>query len=147
MRQLPKMTVDEIDFKIVNALKDNARMSYKKLGEQVALSTPAVYERTKRLEEKGAILEYRTEIDYSKFGYGIHAFILLKEDNVFRKAPEFLTQLECVKNCWIVSGEYDYMIEVHIENNKELDAMIDELYLKIGRTSTKIGRASCRERV
>ena len=45
MRQLPKMTVDEIDFKIVNALKDNARMSYKKLGEQVALSTPAVYER------------------------------------------------------------------------------------------------------
>lgn len=136
MRRLPKMSVDEIDFNIVNILRENARISYKNLGKLVSMSTAAVFERTKRLEEKKTILDYRAEIDFSQFGYSLHAFILLKDDKLFRASPDYLMQQECVQNCWVISGDYDYMIEVFLENNNELGIFIDELYDKVGRTYT-----------
>lgn len=136
MRHLPKMIVDEVDFSIANILRHNARISYKELGNAVSLSTPAVFERTKKLEMKKVILDYQTEIDYGKFGYALHAFILLKDDKFFRASPEYLVQQDYIQNCWVVTGEYDYLIEVFVENNTELGIIIDELYDKVGRTYT-----------
>ena len=136
MKKMPKLNVDEMDFRIANALRDNARISYKQLGEMVSLSTPAAYERTKKLEEREVILDYRAEVDYGKFGYGVHAFILLKDDKIFPPGPEYLTNMEYVQNCWIIAGEYDYLLEVYVQNSDELSSIIDNLYHKIGRTYT-----------
>lgn len=136
MKKLPKMNLDEVDFKIANALRGDARMSFRRLGEAVSLSTPSTYERVKKLEEREVILGYRAEVDFGKFGCGIHAFMLLKDDKVFGKAAEYLLRMECVQNCWVIAGEYDYMIEVYVENNAELSLIIDRLYYKVGRTYT-----------
>lgn len=136
MRRLPKVNLDEVDFQIVNALREDARLSYRKLGEAVSLSTPSTYERVKKLEEQDVILDYRAEVDYEKFGYGIHAFILLKDDKVFGTAPEYLLEMDYVQNCWVIAGEYDYLIEVYVENSAELSLIVDQLYYKIGRTYT-----------
>lgn len=136
MRKMPKFNVDDVDLKIADALRENARLSYKKLGELVALSTASVHERTKRMEENEVILDYRADIDYAKFGYGIHAFILLKEDKVNREAVVYLNDLEYVQNCWVIAGEYDYMVEVYVESNAVLSCILDELYENIGRTYT-----------
>lgn len=136
MRRLPKTNLDEVDFKIANALRENARLSYRKLGELVSLSTPSAYERVKKLEEQDVILDYRAEVDYEKFGYGLHAFILLKDDKVFAAVPDYLFEMEYVQNCWVIAGEYDYLIEIRIENCAELSLIIDQLYFKIGRTYT-----------
>jgi DNA-binding Lrp family transcriptional regulator len=133
---MPKLNVDEVDFKIANALRENARISYKRLGEMVSLSTPSAYERAKKLESKGVILDYKAEVDYGKFGYGIHAFILLKDDKIFGEAPEYLRALEYVQNCWVISGEYDYMLEVYVENDKTLSLILDQLFSKVGRAHT-----------
>ncbi len=136
MRKVPKFNVDDIDLKIADTLRENARLSYKKLGEIVALSTASVYERTKRMEENEVILDYRADIDYAKFGYTIHAFILLKEDKVNREAVTFLNDLEYVQNCWVIAGEYDYMVEVYLENSEVFSYILDELYDNVGRTYT-----------
>lgn len=128
MRKMPRFNVD--------ALRENARLSYRELGELVSLSTASVYERTKKMEENEAILDYRADIDYGKFGYAIHAFILLKEDKVYREAVTYLNGLEYVQNCWVIAGEYDYMVEVYVENNAVFSRIIDELYETIGRTYT-----------
>ena len=136
MRKVPKIELDEVDLKIANILRDNARISYKKLGELVSLSSPSVYERVKKLEAKGALRGYKTDVDYGKFGYAIHAFILLKDDKIFRSADKYLSQLDFVQNCWVVSGEYDYLVEVYIENNDELNRVVYELYDHVGRTYT-----------
>lgn len=136
MKKMPKFNVDDIDLKIAEALREDARLSYKKLGEKISLSTASAYERTKRMEENGVILDYRADIDYGKFGYTIHSFILLKDDKLCRDAPTYLNGLDYVQNCWVIAGEYDYMIEVCMESNAALSYFLEELYDKIGRTFT-----------
>lgn len=136
MIKMPKLEVDETDFQIACQIKDNSRISYKALGEIVNLSASSVFERTKKMEEKEVIRGYRTEIDWGKFGYALHAFILLKDDQVIGNEPDFLRNVDSIYNCWMVSGEYDYMLEVYVPNNEEYSKLIDFLYRKIGRTYT-----------
>lgn len=136
MKKIRKLDTDEIDFQIACLLKENARLSYKAIGEQVCLSASSVYERTKRMEEKGVVRKYATHIDWDKFGYSIHAYILLKDDRFIGQTPDFLAEKEEVYNCWMISGDYDYMIEIYVENNKKFEDLINYLYEKIGRTRT-----------
>lgn len=138
MIKMTKLETDEMDFKIACLLKDNSKLSYKSIGEQVALSASSVYERTKRMEEKGVIKQYSTDVDWGKFGYVLHAFILLKDDKFIGNFPDFLKEKDGVFNCWMISGEYDYMIEVYVSDNKKFEEMINYLYEKIGRTRTLI---------
>jgi DNA-binding Lrp family transcriptional regulator len=136
MIKMIKFDADEIDFKIACLLKGNARLSYKAIGEKISLSASSVYERVKKMEEKGIIKKYGTDIDWGKFGYVIHAFILLKDDKILGKTPDFLKEKEEVFNCWMISGEYDYMIEIYVADNDKFEKLINYLYDNIGRTRT-----------
>lgn len=102
------------------------------------MTAPSAYERTKKLERSGVILDYCAEIDYGKFGYSLHAFILLKDDKARRDATEFLLGIKSIHNCWVIAGEYDYMIEAYLMDNKELSCLIDHLFDQVGRTYTLI---------
>lgn len=133
---MPKPEGDEIDFKIACQLKENSRISYKEIGKNISLSPSSVYTRIKKMEEKGIIRQYSTDIDWGKFGYAIHAFILLKDDKVIGDTPDFLKDRDEVFNCWMVSGEHDYMLEVYVSNNKKLEELMNYIYEKLGRTLT-----------
>lgn len=136
MIKMPKLEVDETDFAIARQLKENSRVSYKALGDIVKLSASSVFERTRRMEEKGVILGYKTAVDWGKFGYALHAFLLLKDDKIIGDVPKFLREIDAIYNCWMVSGEYDYMLEIYVPNNSEYSTLIDFLYKEIGRTYT-----------
>ena len=136
--KLAKLDVNETDFQIAYELYKDCRISYKQLGEKIALSTSSVYDRTKKMEEKNVILSYNAKVDWGKFGYAIHAFILLKDDKFIGDMPHFLADRDEVFNIYMISGEYDYMLEVHIANKDELSVFMDYLYKTIGRTFTLI---------
>lgn len=138
MIKLAKLDVNETDFQIAYELYKDCRISYKQLGEKIALSTSSVYDRTKKMEEKNVILSYNAKVDWGKFGYAIHAFILLKDDKFIGDMPHFLADRDEVFNIYMISGEYDYMLEVHIANKDELSVFMDYLYKTIGRTYTLI---------
>ncbi len=65
--------LDEIDQKIIHLLAENARMSDKEIAAQVFLSSPAVANRIRRLEEAGILLGYHAEINPTKFGAAFNA--------------------------------------------------------------------------
>ena len=67
--------MDSTDKKILNILQGNARISMKELGTLVGLTSPAVTERVRRLEEEGIIEGYRTIIKRGKIQKGMAAFI------------------------------------------------------------------------
>ncbi|MCV4871978.1 AsnC family transcriptional regulator, partial [Escherichia coli] len=69
------MQLDEIDKNILANLQKDARLSYAELGRRVGLTTPAVIERVRKLEDAGVITAYRAEIDLARIGYPITAFI------------------------------------------------------------------------
>lgn len=141
MNFLQKKKFDQSDFEIVNALSQNAKLSFNELGKIVNMSSPSAYQRTKKLEENGVILDYCAVVDYSKFGYAVHAFMLLKDDKfqyneADQEVADVLYDMDEVFNCWTVAGEYDYLIEVYVENNDDLCNFIDKLYNITGRTYT-----------
>ncbi|KEJ92665.1 Lrp/AsnC family transcriptional regulator [Synergistes jonesii] len=136
MIKMVKQNLDDIDFRIAYELKNDCRISYKQLGGAISLSPSLVYERTKKMEEKNVILSYNAKVDWGKFGYSIHAFILLKDDRFIGDVPYFLKDRDEVFNLYMVSGEYDYMLEVYIANKDDLGNFMDYLYRTVGRTYT-----------
>src|SRR6266571_8569099 len=68
-------SLDDIGWRILRELQENGRISYSELGRRVGLTPPAVAERMRRMEEAGVIRGYRAEVDPSKLGYPIEAFI------------------------------------------------------------------------
>src|SRR5688500_8671463 len=92
--------LDHIDWKILKELQENARVSYAELGRKISLTTPAVIERIRKLEDAGIITAYRAEIDTAKIGLPIVAFVRMSITGVdfsqiVRIAADSVEVLEC----------------------------------------------------
>ena len=72
---LPAM--DAISWKLLEALQQNARLSFAELGRKVGLSTPAVAERVRRLEESGAVTGYHASVNTVKLGLPMRILVRL----------------------------------------------------------------------
>ncbi|PDZ09465.1 AsnC family transcriptional regulator, partial [Bacillus pseudomycoides] len=70
--------MDHIDQRILHILQENGRISMTELGKMVNLSTPAVKERVKKLEDKNIITAYRAVIDLEKLNKNVTAFVLFE---------------------------------------------------------------------
>ena len=67
--------MDITDYRIIEILQDDGRISMKDLGKIVGLTSPAVSERVKRLEESGVIQGYKAIVNPDALGRVIKAFI------------------------------------------------------------------------
>ncbi|WP_020671927.1 Lrp/AsnC family transcriptional regulator [Amycolatopsis nigrescens] len=70
--------LDDLDWKLIDELQEDGRLSFKELGRRVNLSAPAVAERVRRLEESGVITGYHARVDARRTGYPITAFVQLQ---------------------------------------------------------------------
>ena len=94
--------VDDVDWRLLLELQQNARTSYSELGRRVGLTAPAVAERVRRLEETGIIKGYRVDLDVERLGYTVTAVIRLQIPEggcarFARIAPEFPEIHECYR--------------------------------------------------
>lgn len=130
--------MDGIDWKILKELQRDARISYAELGRRVGLTTPAVIERVRKLEDAGIITGYRAEIDASKVGFPITAFIRMSITGVdyshiiqvAENAPEVL---ECHRG----TGGDSFIMKVAVSSVEHLQNLIDRL-TPYGITTTSI---------
>jgi Lrp/AsnC family transcriptional regulator, leucine-responsive regulatory protein len=72
------MPVDKLNWQILDALQKNARQSFSEIGRQVGLSSPAVAERVKKMEDAGIIKGYKAQVSYNKTGHQLKAVITLR---------------------------------------------------------------------
>ena len=118
--------LDEKDKAILRLLQDNAKITVREIAAQVHLSTTPVHERIRRLEETGVIRQYATLLDHSKVKKGLLAicYVSLKEHNKKSGAKFIKTiqQMPEVMECYIISGEFDFLLKVAVEN---MDAYYD----------------------
>jgi Lrp/AsnC family leucine-responsive transcriptional regulator len=126
--------LDEKDRAILRLLQDNAKMTVRDIATRVHLSTTPVHERIKRMEEEGVILQYATLLDYAKIRRGLMAicYVSLKEHNK-RTGARFIRtiqELDEVVECYNISGEYDFLLKVVVEN---MDAYYDFHVNKLGQ--------------
>ncbi|GAA3756533.1 Lrp/AsnC family leucine-responsive transcriptional regulator [Spinactinospora alkalitolerans] len=89
---------DILDWRILEELQTDGRLSYNELSRRVKLSAPAVAERVRRLEERGVIAGYHAHVDPAAAGLPVTALVrmqcygplcLLRDETATRR-PEIL---------------------------------------------------------
>lgn len=130
--------IDAIDWKILKELQTNARISFAELGRRVGLTTPAVIERVRKLEDAGIINGYRAEIDAGKVGLPITAFIRMSitgvdYSHIIEVAEDSPEVLECHRG----TGGDSFIMKVAVASVQHLQNLIDKL-TPYGITTTSI---------
>lgn len=130
--------MDSTDYKIIEILQKHGRISMKDLGKAVNMTSPAVTERVRKLEENGVILRYRAIIDPGKLNKNIMAFINvgLPPEN-YDPFISFAEKNEKIIECHHVTGGSTVIIKVLTESMDDLKKLIDEIKKK-GSTQTSV---------
>ena len=130
--------IDEIDWKILKELQVNARITFAELGRRVGLTTPAVIERVRKLEDAEIIRGYRVEIDTAKVGLPITAFIRMSISGVdYSRIIEVAEQAKEVLECHRGTGGDSFIMKVAVADVEHLQKLIDKL-TPYGITTTSI---------
>lgn len=130
--------LDQIGWRLLHELQINGRLSYAELGRRVGLTTPAVVERVKRMEDAGIIVGYHADIDPIKVGMPITAFIRMSVvGDVFTKITGVVRNSPEVVECHRGTGADSFIMKVHLRSVEHLENLIDRL-TPYGTTSTSI---------
>ena len=127
--------MDNLDKKIVFELQKNGRLSNFDLAEKVGLSPSPCLRRIKNLEKKKIISGYTAIIDEELFGYPITAFVSVRLENqtdgTLKVFEEGISHLDEVVDCWLVTGNRDYLLRVVAINLKTYEKFMREDLTKI----------------
>lgn len=132
------MKVDSVNWKILKLLQENSRRSNTDIARHVGISSPAVAERIRKLEDVGIIEGYNTKVAPLKLGYQLRALITLRA--FMGRLKPFLQKVKSfdeVINCYRITGNENIVIEVILQNQKHLEQFIDQL-ISYGETKTQI---------
>ncbi len=130
--------MDNTDYKILEILQSNGRISMKDLGHTVGLTAPAVSERVKKMEEQGIIVSYKAMIDFSKLGKTISAFIdISMPSENYNRFLDFSNKNDLIIECHHVTGGDSLIIKVLVDDILALESIIDEIK-QYGKTNTSI---------
>lgn len=132
------LELDSISWKILTELQKDARLTYAELGRRVGLTTPAVIERVRKLEDAKIITSYRIEIDTAKVGLPILAFVRMSitgidYSHIIEVAEESSEILECHRG----TGGDSFIMKVAVADVGHLQTLIDKL-TPYGITTTSI---------
>ncbi len=130
--------LDEIGWRILRELQENARISFAELGRRVGLSIPAVTERVRKMEDAGIILGYHADVNPEKAGYPITAFIRMSiGGNVSTQIVALMKEMNEVEECHRSTGGDSFILKVRVASVAHLEHLIERL-LPYGATTTSI---------
>jgi len=129
--------LDETSWAILEALQEDARMSYAELGRRVNMSSPAVAERVQRLIDAGVIEGFHARVNPAKLGYPIRAVIRIDTQghDSLARAAQLFERVQEVIEAHRTTGPDCYVVQVIARDMKRLEEVIDTL-AAIGRTTT-----------
>ena len=124
--------MEETDRQIVRLLAENGRMSYTELGKHTGLSTSAVHQRERRLEERGIIKGYAAVVDYDALGLALTAMISIKPIDPSQPddSPERLRGLPEIEACYSVAGDETYILKVRVATPGALEDLLARIRAK-----------------
>ena len=130
--------MDITDHKIIEILQTDGRVSMKDLGKIVGLTSPAVSERVKRLEESGVITGYKAIINPDALGRFIKAFIhIALPSDKYDIFIEAANKDPRIVECHHITGDDCSVIKVIVKDMYELESVIDSIKA-LGSTKTSV---------
>jgi Lrp/AsnC family transcriptional regulator, leucine-responsive regulatory protein len=124
--------MEEIDRQILRLLSQDGRMSFTDLGRATGLSTSAVHQRVRRLEQRGVIRGYTVVVQSEALDLPLTAFISVtpldpaQPDDV----PDRLSSVSEVEACYSVAGDENYILKVRVASPSALEALLARIRAK-----------------
>ncbi|MFN2522735.1 MAG: Lrp/AsnC family transcriptional regulator [Mycobacteriales bacterium] len=133
--------MDEVDRQVLALLTKDGRRSYTDLAKDTGLSTSAVHQRVRRLEQRGAITGFGAALDPRAVGLPLTAFVSITpiDPAAPDDAPERLAHLPAIEACHSVAGDESYILKVRVSDPGELEGLLQDIRTAAGvRTRTTV---------
>jgi Lrp/AsnC family transcriptional regulator, regulator for asnA, asnC and gidA len=135
--------IDNVDLKILSLLAEDAKMPYTEVAKKVFVSGGTVHVRMRKMEEMGIVQGTTLNMDYSKMGYDITAFlgIYLEKSSLYDTVIQNLQDISEIVKIHYTTGNYNIFVKMHCKDTKHLkDVLHDKIQTIEGieRTETII---------
>ncbi len=124
--------MDDKDRKIIGILKEHADYTTRQIAKKTLLPITTVHNRIKKLKEEGVIRKFTVQLDNSKIGKGLVAYVLISANIGALKQKRKtqydivndLKKLEFVERADIVSGGTDIVATIRVKDMAEFDKVL-----------------------
>jgi Lrp/AsnC family leucine-responsive transcriptional regulator len=138
----PHGLLDATNRRLLDALRDDPRLTMAELARRVGMSAPAVTERVRRMEEAGIIRGYALDLDPAALGLPLSAFVRIRPNpGQLTRVAELARDIPEVVECHRVTGEDCFVMLIHFPAMDQLDLLLDR-FLLYGVTTTSIVQSS-----
>lgn len=120
--------MDDIDLRILELLRDDARIANAAIARDVGLAASAVFQRIRKLEERGVIRGYHADLDPAALDQGLLAFVTVQtgEGARAKETAAMLAGIPEVLEVHRVVGEDCFFLKVRVKDTSGLGALLDE---------------------
>lgn len=130
--------LDETGWSILRELQRDARLSFPELGRRVGLSTPAVVERVRKLEDVGVITGYGARVDAAKVGLPMMAFVrITTTPQTEAGLRDLMAELPELVECHRVTGNESFLLKLVVTSITHLEQVLNQL-MNSGPVTTSI---------
>jgi DNA-binding Lrp family transcriptional regulator len=123
--------LDTIDRNILKELQADGRMTNVELARRVGISAPPCLRRVRSLEEDGFIKGYRALLDEKLLGFEVTVFAMVhlssQAEADLQSFEKFVRRQPLVRECWMLSGEIDFVLKCVAPDLKTFQAFVAEL--------------------
>lgn len=131
--------MDMLDQQILIALQQDGRQTNARLAERLGMSQSATLERVRKLERDGCIRDYRADVAPEALGVGLQAFVAAElhahsRDHI-EEFERGIVKIAGVRSCYHVTGRFDYLLHVAVQDLEHLGRLIKNDIAGIGGVS------------
>jgi Lrp/AsnC family transcriptional regulator, leucine-responsive regulatory protein len=121
--------MEDVDRRIVDLLSGDGRISYTDLGKTLGMSTSAVHQRVRRLEERGVVRGYTARLDHRALGKAMTSFISISplDPAAPDDIPDRLRAISEIEECHSVAGDENYILKVRIATPADLEELLAKI--------------------
>ena len=127
------LEIDNIDLKILSLLSEDAKIPYTEIAKKVYVSGGTVHVRMRKMEEMGIVKGTTLNMDYSKLGYDITAFlgVYLEKSSLYDEVVDELKKVQEVVKIHYTTGNYSIFVKIHCKDTKNLREVLHDKIQKI----------------
>lgn len=138
-----KLNLDKLDHQIIDAMLENAEISYAELGKKLFVSGGTIHVRIKKLQEMGVVKGTKLKVDMKALGYDVIAFIgiYLEKSSLYDQVAKELQKIPEIVRVNYTTGNYSMFAEVVCKDINQLKIILHDELQKIKgieRTETLI---------
>lgn len=121
-----KFTLDKLDLQVIDAMIDNAELSYAELGKKLFVSGGTIHVRIKKLEEIGIVKGKRLSVNLKQLGFDITAFvgIYLEKSSLYETVAQDLQKIPEIVRLNYTTGNYSMFIEIVCKDINQLRSIL-----------------------